>query len=68
MKKVILNLNNDMQKFLFNDVFNSISQKLQCPVENCNGYISPLINPRFKGAASVCNKCKRAIVLRETKC
>ncbi|OGH95882.1 MAG: hypothetical protein A2104_05885 [Candidatus Melainabacteria bacterium GWF2_32_7] len=68
MKKVILNLNNEFGKFFLNDMFNSVSQKLECPVEDCNGYISPILHQRLKGAASVCNKCGRAIVLKETRC
>lgn len=68
MKKLILNLNNDISRFLINDSVAGITQRLECPVEGCKGMISLNLNQRFSGAAAICNKCNKAILLKEFQC
>ena len=68
MKKLMVNLNTNLSRFFYSDSISAINQKLECPVDKCNGFISLSLSQRFSGAGAICNKCHRTVIFKESEC
>lgn len=68
MKKIIINNNKNIEKYLLNNMLSLMSEGAKCPVEGCGEFISFMPLQKTSGSAIICKNCGKSIVLKETEC
>ena len=64
MKIFFDSANKEAESIMPKEIYDMIVNDVACICENCNGRISYLLKQVQNGSAVVCNKCKKAVIVK----